>query len=268
MVNTALSGRSLWNQLAAKNMDRSHIDPVLGKYKSEEFRRIVIKWAPVLKGKSILKTDLREEAYGEDEILFSIPGKGSTVFALDIAGETTGKANAIQIARGLGHKYLTADVRELPFRDNSFDIILSSSTLDHFDSEDDFIKSLLELKRVMKPSGIIVITINNKCNLNFRLMLKLESFYSLNAYPVQSYTPGRLKQILEPLGLAVQKYETIVHIISPLNSILLLLRKFKKDTLADKLALGFVRLSEYLGKSKPTNLLTGWFIALKCVKNA
>ncbi len=71
--------------------------------------------------------------------------------------------------------YLFTDLRKLPFLDNYFDIITCISTLEHIgmdntmiytkdnkyqeDRKDDYLKTILELKRVLKPSGILFITV-------------------------------------------------------------------------------------------------------------
>ena len=49
---------------------------------------------------------------------------------------------------------MNADVRRLPLADNRVDVVLSNSTLDHFDTEQEIEESLHELARVLKPGGI------------------------------------------------------------------------------------------------------------------
>ena len=255
-----------WNDLVLIEQKKHHIDPVLGRYKSDEFIRLVRAWIQSLENKTVLKTDLREEAYGEDEILFSLSLKNSTVVGIDIAEETVRRATRKQEERSLVHRYITSDVRGLPFKDNVFDVILSTSTLDHFNCEDDFIQSLRELKRVLRPHGSMIITINNKCNLVFYVLLKLERLFGLTPYPVESFTPTRLKKIFNSLDLNIQNEDCIIHIISPINTILLLLRKFFANNMADEIAKKCVFFAYRLGNKKKLNLLTGWFIALKCSK--
>lgn len=50
---------------------------------------------------------------------------------------------------------LKANVLNLPFEDNSFDIILSNHVIEHIENEEAF---LFELKRVLKDSGSIILT--------------------------------------------------------------------------------------------------------------
>ena len=255
-----------WDKLAKHNSSKPHIDPALGKYKSDEFMRLVRTWINSLKNKAVLKTDLREEAYGEDEILFSLPVENSTVVAIDIDAETVREATVKQKTRALLHHYLASDARKLPFKNNVFDVILSTSTLDHFTSEPDLIQSLMELKRVIKPQGSLIMTLNNKCNFIFYIFLKLEKFFGLTRYPVNSFTPQQLRKICHSIDLNIQNEDMIIHIVSPINTILLLLRKFLNNEIADFIAKNCILFASWLSK-KQTKLFTSWFIALQCSKD-
>jgi len=172
-----------WDKFAKRQKNKSHIDTVLGKYKSEEFIRLVKKWSDNLEQKKVLKTDLREEAYGEDQVLFSLSDKNLRISAVDISEQTVREANMKRYIQGFLHNYITADVRNLPFKDDMFDLILSNSTLDHFTNQDDFKKSLLELKRVTNSKGLIIITLNNKHNVYFYLLLKVGRLFGFIPYP-------------------------------------------------------------------------------------
>jgi SAM-dependent methyltransferase len=258
--------KDLWNRFAVEKDSRPGIDKILGRYKSGEIRGILEKWVPALGAKKVLKTDLREEASGEDEILFSLSECGLSVFALDISVKMAARADIGQKRRGLKQKYIAADVRNLPFKNNSFDAVVSNSTLDHFFNDTDLVRSLLELKRVLKPGGKAIVTLNNSCNINFYLMLKLEKALGLIPYPVQFYSMHKLRKIMKEAGLVIRDKSYIVHIISPLNSLLLLLRRFVPENAVNRIAESIVYLSGRLGRNKITNPFTGWFIALGCDK--
>jgi len=51
----------------------------------------------------------------------------------------------------------TADMRELPFPENSFDIIISNWTVHNLEMEGDRQKALDEIIRVLKPKGMVVL---------------------------------------------------------------------------------------------------------------
>ncbi len=248
------------------NVKRPHIDSILGRYKAEEFISLLKKWADLSGNKRLLKTDLCEEAFGQDQILFSLPNKDLCIFGIDICEETVKRADITKELHGHTHNYIRADVRNLPFCNDSFDIVFSGSTLDHFTSEDDFIISITELKRVVKSAGTIIIALNNKGNTNFYFWLKAGRFFKVIPYPVQFYSLSRAKEILEGLGLTVLDEEAIVHIISPLNTILLFFRRFIDSHIIDRLAAKCVSLFRWLEKRKMIKYNTGWFIALRCIK--
>ena len=50
------------------------------------------------------------------------------------------------------------DGRSLPYEDNSFDAIFSSSSFEHFGSENDIRQAISEACRVLKPGGVAVIS--------------------------------------------------------------------------------------------------------------
>ena len=58
--------------------------------------------------------------------------------------------------------------------DNKFSLIISTSTLDHFPEID---VALKELYRVLKPKGVIILTLHNKTNLPVYFMYKLMKLF-------------------------------------------------------------------------------------------
>ncbi len=52
----------------------------------------------------------------------------------------------------------TADMRQLPFPENYFDIVISSWAVHNLEAETDRTKALDEIIRVLKPNGIVVLT--------------------------------------------------------------------------------------------------------------
>lgn len=62
-------------------------------------------------------------------------------------------------------RYLVGATRRLPFAADSFDLILSPSTLDHFPDSDDLGVSLKEIAWVFAPAGRLIITLDNPQNI-------------------------------------------------------------------------------------------------------
>ena len=83
---------------------------------------------------------------------------------VDVSG-----AVAAQARRLVMSPVTVADVRSVPFRSASFDGVLSTSTLDHFDHRADITRSLRELRRVLVPGGRLILTLDNPRNPLVRL---------------------------------------------------------------------------------------------------
>jgi SAM-dependent methyltransferase len=53
-------------------------------------------------------------------------------------------------------KVIEGDARDMPFEDGAFDLIVSSSTLEHIP---DFWRACDEIKRVLAPDGLVIINV-------------------------------------------------------------------------------------------------------------
>lgn len=68
------------------------------------------------------------------------------------------------------HKMLWMDMTDLKLPDETFDVVYSLSTYEHIPVAEQFIKAMEETHRVMKPGGILVVTLDEIWN----VMLKPE----------------------------------------------------------------------------------------------
>jgi SAM-dependent methyltransferase len=100
-----------------------------------------------------LKTDLYEERDADRALLGSL-ATGEWV-GVDISPAVVGASGASGAA---------ADIRRLPFADGSFEGVLSTSTLDHFDAPVEIERSLVEIRRVLRPGGHLLLTLDNPRN--------------------------------------------------------------------------------------------------------
>jgi SAM-dependent methyltransferase len=192
----------------------------LGRYKRQAYLDLIRDWCGSIAGKHILKTDLHEEAYGSDMFLFDLITADNCVCAVDLSRDTTKRAQDRAHACGVSaENFVTADVRSLPYPTDFFDIIISSSTLDHF-PESDLRLSLHELKRVLKPGGMMLLAVHNQHNVKWQL----GRFLRLVPDDIELYTLPQINQVAQDCGFTVRSDRAIVHTPSALNTVLLFLR--------------------------------------------
>lgn len=118
--------------------------------------RLLSRWWPATPVCAALKSDLFEEACG-DGLVPLLLERSERVLGIDLSAATAARARA----RHPRVEAVCADVRDLPFRDASFDLVVSSSTLDHFAVHREIDASLAELGRVLRPGGRLVLTLDN-----------------------------------------------------------------------------------------------------------
>ena len=251
--------RHTWDEIAAA-WRRERPQSLWRRHSDWIHERLLERWLPPAGGKA-LKTDLFDEAFGGG-LCRALRSRGFKVTGVDIS------PRVCQVAREADAELLavTADVRRLPFADDSFDVILSNSTLDHFDSEADIAAALDELARLLKPGGTLVITMDNPSNpvVSLRALLpeRLLMAAGILKYPV-GVTCGaaRLRTLLASRGLAAQESMAIMHcprvLAIPIAGLL-------GERLGSRF-LAALRVFERL-EDWPTRFLTGHFVAVRALK--
>src|SRR4029079_8218241 len=96
----------------------------------------------------------------------------------------------------------TADVRTLPFRDETFDVIYSMGTIEHFDETE---QAVSEIARVLIPGGRVIIGVPNRHDPFLRpLLVAVLQALGLYAYgDEKSYSRRALREMLEQAGFSV-----------------------------------------------------------------
>jgi len=192
-----------WEELQPQRLWRLHSDAVNAK--------LVESWLPSEKTGVLLKTDAFDEAVsqGLGEILST---RCKTLVAMDVA------TNTLRAARGnLTPLVTTADARSLPFASDCFDVIVSLSTLDHFDTEEELLTSLAELRRVCAPGARLVLTLDNPANpmLWLRGALPFDFLHRIGLVPYfvgANLGPKRLARALESVDFKVEEQTAIIHV--------------------------------------------------------
>lgn len=97
---------------------------------------------------------------------------GAEVYGVDISSESVDKANKYLAKFFLKGKAIVDDARKLNFPDDHFDKVISSDFFEHMSTEDN-IQVLRQIKRVVKPGGIIVIKTPNLTYLKWARLFKM-----------------------------------------------------------------------------------------------
>jgi SAM-dependent methyltransferase len=223
------------------------------------------RWLPPTPVARALKTDLFDEASAGAGLCRLLAARARTVIGIDVSSLILQRARVGQPAHVVG-----ADVRRLPFADQSFDLVLSNSTLDHFASLDDVATALAELCRVLKIGGHLVLTLDNLANpaVAMRNALPIPLLTGLRLVPYYvgaTCGPRRLRLMVRQAGLETLELGTVMH-CPRLPAVLAAqaLDRFGSERLKGQF-LGALGWCESLG-ALPTRYWTGYFLALKAVR--
>jgi SAM-dependent methyltransferase len=141
--------------------DSWYLDPVVARQKADTFLALVERWRDPAAIGPTLKTDLFEEANGEDALVPRLEAR-RRLFALDLDPRTARRAR--RRFAGAGLQVLVTDLRRLGLCDAALDLVVSPSTLDHFATERELELALTEIHRVLRPGGTAVVILDNPCN--------------------------------------------------------------------------------------------------------
>jgi SAM-dependent methyltransferase len=182
------------------------------RYYAANERRLFTEHFPALDGLRILKTDLWDEAKNT-RILVWASRQGARTYGVDISEPTVIQARAAFHQEPGAHPLggAVGDVRELPFRDASFDAIYSMGTIEHFDETE---RAVEEMARVLKPGGRAIIGVPNRHDPFLRpLLATVLQAVGLYAYGYEkSYSRRALRGMLERAGFTVVAETAILFI--------------------------------------------------------
>lgn len=246
-----------WSTVQPQSLWRVHSDTVnLG---------LLGRWLPESRVQCLLKTDAFDEAFGNGLYPF-LATKAERIVGVDISVSTLRLART----RHTSLCVVGADVRCLPFADSVFDILVSTSTLDHFQSHAEIIGSLHEFRRVLRPTGRLFLTLDNRANplirmrnaLPFRLLNRL----GITPYFVgATYGPRSLRGVLQEVGFDVLEVGAVMHCPRALAIAIAHLLKRYTGQETQRRFLRFLLTFERLAYW-PTRFLTGHFVAVRAIK--
>src|SRR3989344_2470768 len=107
-------------------------------------------------------------------------------------------------------KCIHADMFELPFKDNSFDRVVTMRVWNHL-NETDLIKALKESKRVLKKGGYLIFDTEDKSFLRRFVGFFYKIFLKTTGYKIYQYSLKEIKAILERGNFRIEKIRFLKH---------------------------------------------------------
>lgn len=199
---------------------------------------------------AVLKTDLFDEACGPHHFAGAAGARRWLGVDLDLGVARAARRRLA--AEGLAGSCVVADVRRLPFAAASLAAALSLSTLDHFEATAEISAALREIGRVVRPSGRLMLTLDNPANpevaLRAHLPARLVARLRADAFPLgRTVGAGVGSQLLAAAGWIVERRGFVGH--SPRWPAIRLLARLESGGRAGALAralrgvVGFERLA-------------------------
>ncbi len=175
-------------------------------------RELLASWIDPQSSNCALKTDLFDEMAGLG-LIDDMERYSRTVHGLDVSVDVAASA----VRSGSGVLATAADVRQLPYRDGAFELVVSNSTLDHFAHRRDIVAALAEIHRVTASGATVVVTLDNLANpiiaLRSILPFRLLRAIGLVPYYVGATTTRRgLARMLSAAGFQVEVTTTFMHV--------------------------------------------------------
>jgi SAM-dependent methyltransferase len=163
-----------------------------------------------LQGKKVLKLDLWNEAVNT-QILRWMGSQGATVFGLDVSRLVTDRARRNGKGADDSLHLVQADIRNVPFASESFDLLYTMGTIEHID---EYQQALNEVHRVLKVGGRAIIGVPHKWDLFLRpvLVKVLDRFGKYPYSPEKAFSSSELRLVVERAGLHVQRRTGILTI--------------------------------------------------------
>ena len=232
------------------------------RYSDVLHARLVSEWLPSTPVRRILKTDAFDEATGELGRCLIRATAGASLVTLDVSMRTLQQARR----RHGALSPLAGSVRSLPLSDASFDLVVSTSTLDHLDSLDEIAAALAELRRILRPGGRLVLTLDNAINPVVALRSALPHVWlrALRLVPYETGAncgPGRLERLVRSSGLTPLHVGSLLHCPRmPAVALSHVVEALGSAGVADGYVRGLMAF-ERLG-SLPTRYATGYFVVV------
>ena len=161
---------------------------------------------------------LLDAGCGDGRYLAALPGLGPVperIVGVDIAESILDTARRATSSVGLEPELMRANLERLPLRDSEFDLVISIQVIEHLlDSR----AGAVELARVLKPGGMLLLSTDNRANLITRTLnaprwvvasiVRKRHSRERFRFPHRSFTRRELSRMLVEAGLVVERTRT------------------------------------------------------------
>ncbi|GMR04542.1 MAG: hypothetical protein BMS9Abin23_0440 [Thermodesulfobacteriota bacterium] len=165
-----------------------------------DMRRVATALDMIGTGKRVLDIGCR------DGIVSSlIKERGKNVYGIDIS------LNAVELTKKKGiEAYHVKEEESFPFENDFFEAVFAGEVIEHVLDTDKFIE---EIRRVLSPGGVLVITTPNVATFGRRILLLFgrnplleTTLRERDAGHIRYFTRGCLKKLLEEHGFEVTRF--------------------------------------------------------------
>ncbi len=249
-----------WDLVAEEWLEQD-VDRLWRRHADHVNRQLVESWWPQ-HARRVLKTDLFDEIAGEG-LATALAARSEHAAGMDISGRI------VSAACRQGLDGAVADVRRLPFATASFDVVVSNSTLDHFETTNEIDRAFREIHRVLRVGGTLILTLDNPTNpvvgLRNALPMGALRWAGLVPYPIgATLRRSELKRRLRSAKFDVRATAALLHcprVWSVWRS-----RTMARRSSADQTRF-LANLERWEGLARwPTRFLTGHLVAACAVR--
>lgn len=187
-----------------------------------------------------------------------LANRGFLVQAVDFSESALELARADVKTRGLGNRIeiQREDILVLSFEDESFDYILCWGVLMHIPNLE---KAISELSRVLKPGGVVVISVGNMYSLQSIILRNLEQFIGRKNRVVKRVAAGMEYWNTTSCGILLTRHADIRWLIERFKDNQFIVKK----RIAGQFTEAYVRVSSPLLKRLIHDFNNFWFRYIK-----